>query len=201
MSYKNSSCAFFTIARKFLSLAQVCTDELIKERNPFCIVSDRLLSSSDIERATKWSDRVVSIPILFNFYHGLELTIKGCLCLQLQKTEIKGHKFSELIEKLNKDLIGENLFSLITKYTINLKETTLLDPNIILEFLNENEIDIDSWYEALKYPSGKEGHSFNHIALKYGSKRTLPFWEQLSSDIDKLKVLSGEYFHLHTHQP
>ena len=53
-------------------------------------------------------------------------------------------------------------------------------------FLTSNSIQIDNWYEALKYPESMGKKRFTHFDLKYGGSEELPFWRQIhasSSDI------------------
>lgn len=41
-------------------------------------------------------------------------------------------------------------------------------------FFAENNLEVDSWYQALRYPESSKGQLFDHVALKYGSSSRWP---------------------------
>lgn len=40
-----------------------------------------------------------------------------------------------------------------------------------------NEISVDAWYEALKYPESNKGQVFSHNSLKFRGENVITFWE------------------------
>ncbi|QIW16047.1 hypothetical protein A4G20_06720 [Pasteurellaceae bacterium RH1A] len=75
------SLSFFDLGEKFLRLAKYSSEEIVNNNNSYSVLSERLLTAQEIDDATKWCDVNVSVPTLFNFYHGIELILKGAIVL------------------------------------------------------------------------------------------------------------------------
>lgn len=66
--------------------------------------------------------------------------------------------------------------------------------NPIKDFLENNDITIDSFYEALKYPFDKKGEKdFTHRELKYRTQKGLQFYKNLLKNIEMIKSEIKEY--------
>ena len=64
-----------------------------------------------------------------------------------------------------------------------------IDPNSPLgTFMTNNSIQIDKWFEALKYPESTKGQSFSHIDLKYGGLDTVPFWQSIGEATRQVRL-------------
>jgi len=131
--------------------------------------------------ATKWSDLNISIPLLFNFYHGLELTLKGFLIIKGGKFK-SSHKLSVLLSKFVEEFSNKPLIKPIEKYI----DCTKL-PNILLEFCKESSITIDDYYQSLKYPESNNGEKYSHYSLRGNAEDGVRFFEDLVSDIDLIR--------------
>ena len=77
----------FNLARHFLTLSETyfflvrnVLEENVKQGNLHLVTLDKEISEEEYDEMTKWSDFNI-FPILFNFYHGLELLMKGFLIL------------------------------------------------------------------------------------------------------------------------
>ena len=76
---------FIGLAYQFWNLTRESVIEMEKLNNSSMIVSDFDPNQTDeeswteYEHKTRWNDFNIGIPILFNFYHGLELFMKGLL--------------------------------------------------------------------------------------------------------------------------
>lgn len=187
---KDVALSYFTIGEKFLNLARISSDEIVKSNNQFMMVSDKPISPDELLDKIKWSDLEIGIPVLFNFYHGIELLLKGFILSSQDKST--GHHFSNLIE-ICENIYGSdlNFIKIVKKHTTELPKNS-----IIYKFLNENNISIDDWYEALKYPFDKKGNVFfNHFSLKYGGSKTVDFWWELSNTSELLVAQSSEFYH------
>ncbi|MDQ7075608.1 MAG: hypothetical protein Q9O24_10765 [Gammaproteobacteria bacterium] len=74
-----TAISFLTISLQFFSLVQNSLQEIILSKNEWIVVSDDEATIEEYEKKTAWSDHQVIIPVLFNFYHGLELFLKGLM--------------------------------------------------------------------------------------------------------------------------
>ena len=126
-----------------------------KQGNKDLIFSNGNLSDEEsrknYEKQTRWNDHSIAIPVLFNFFHGTELILKG-LVIQcgggLEKNS--GHRLSNLI-KLVKECPSPPSKNLIKHFT------NILFENGFEDFFQSNNCDVDSFYELFKYPTFKDG--------------------------------------------
>jgi HEPN domain-containing protein len=145
---------FIGLGYNFLQLTINSIEEMEKQGNksllffPGNISDDEMKSQYD--EKTKWNDNNISIPVLFNFYHGVELVIKG-LIVKCGGQLTTMHKLSDLLKELKKsqnppseDLI--NHFEEILKFNLN-------------NFFDSNNKSVDTFYESFKYPQYKNGGS------------------------------------------
>ena len=128
----------------------------------------------------------ISIPVLFNFYHGIELILKGYIIFSNNEDRTT-HGISNLLEYISEQIGKDNEFIILLDKYINPKE------NIISDFLTKNNINIDNWYQALKYPESNQRIKYNHFSLKYGGDRTIEFWQELSKDSLEIIRLARKY--------
>lgn len=168
-NHKQEALSFFTMAHNFLTLVRLAVLEILEYDNNTNVLKDTNGESNN------WEAMTVSTPILFNFYHGLELAIKGYLVLQANnKTSVRGHWFTHLIKEYKMAYPKEHdtFISLVQENTINLPEQSIMG-----KFLSKNKIGIDSWYSALKYPYEKK-HEFCRMHFKYSSNQK-EFWQDI----------------------
>jgi hypothetical protein len=83
MQNENISLHFLTLASKYLILVQNILNESIK------IGNKHFVTDGDYSENTRWSDFNIFIPTLFNFYHGLELLMKGLILIENPDSKIK----------------------------------------------------------------------------------------------------------------
>jgi len=172
---------FLTLSTKYLHLVKNVLDENIKRGNPHMIFRNKEITAEEYEEITKWSDFNTSNPILFNFYHGLELLLKGFLLLRNNYVLKPSHRIGKLFEEF-KGEYGEKqkIISILEKYlTINLM------PDFLANCLKNNNIQIDNLYEFLRYPIDKNAQNvYDYIDLKY--KEGLIFFQEIRNDLDIL---------------
>lgn len=135
------------------------------------------LTDGDIKKRydelTKWNDQNIGIPIFFNFYHGLELYMKGLL----DSVKIKfntNHNIKSLFELIK---TNENLF---TKEIILLLKQHIHNANSYTVFFKSNEIDIAKFYDCFRYPENKFGDKkYFYGEIRGKEKETLKIYIEL----------------------
>lgn len=188
---------FLTLGSKYLNLVRNVLNETIRSGNPHIISSSSVSNSSEMWwkeyfEKTKWSDFMIIEPILFNFYQGLELTLKGLLFLTNQ-TDIKAeHKIENLYQRVtNMPEIPQDLKDVIKTHIV-VKE----DENpLIYNFLTENNKSIGQLYESLRYPSDKHFNNLTkYFDLHYQEEKSLEYFKKVIEDIRKLQALCTSFY-------
>jgi len=175
---------YWTTGSYFLNLVEVACGELVQRENAYFVVSSNLDEATrmvNFREQTKWSDVSIGVPLLFNFFHGIELVLKGFNLVKGDKAN--HHRLTELAAVFEKNYPCSEIGKIINAYIGKLEETSPLG-----QFFKANGLSADDWYEAFKYPESRKGKSFTHIDLKYGSTRTVEFWKTLGESAVKLKV-------------
>ena len=182
-SQTDQPLAFLTVACYFLRLAEGACDLLARNANRLTVVSSSPITPASYSRSTRWSDHSVGVAILFNYFHGIELLLKGFLAIS--GTPPGHHKLSQLLADFDKSFSTTDLGATLARVVCN---TGLQSP--LGQFFSANSINIDSWYEALKYPTSKKGKPFSHAKLKYGGHDTVKFWKSVGRSAASLRKQS-----------
>ncbi len=182
-SKEPEALAYLTLAVQFLRLAEGACEQLARRKNALAVVSASEITPDQYVRKTRWSDHAVGVAILFNFFHGTELVLKGCLAMSADPPS--HHKLSELLGDLEQSGLCPALLVTIATYVRHIDGTSPLGL-----FLVANGITIDSWYESLKYPKSKRGKPFTHTKLKYGGGNTVAFWRMIGRGAAALRKQS-----------
>lgn len=188
-SSKIKALHFLTLGFKYLNLVSNALEESVKYKNSHIIVSDEKLSSDDYYKKTKWSDFSIIEPVLFCFYHGLELIIKGLLVLT-GNTIDSTHKIVSFYKNLAKiKKIPKDVLEVIERYIVTIGNTSLSN------FLTENNKDVDGLYELLRYPTDKKFINFNnYIELHYRGGEVIKTYEDILKDIEKLQFSVSRFY-------
>lgn len=151
---------FIGLAYQFWNLTRESIIEMEKLNNRTMIVSDFNPNQIDeeswvkYEYDTRWNDFNVGVPILFNFYHGLELFMKGLSqeIGKLKETEMN-HGLKEIFQSIveNSDSFTQEIIELL-EYFIKLE-------NPFQQFFEDNKGSIDDFYIFLRYPSAKKSET------------------------------------------
>jgi hypothetical protein len=168
---------YWRLGIQYLHLAQQASDEIAKQGNAWVVVGDGPEPIDYAER-TKWSDHMVATPVLFNFFHGIELMLKGFSALNGPRTKPPNHSLSSLATAFNDEQSDVAISQFLAKY-LNAKTV----PSPLKEFLASSHTDIDKYYQALKYPESVAGQEYMHNELYYKGEWGLPFYCQLRDDI------------------
>lgn len=185
---------YITIAYKFHNLVASIIGEMEKSKNITTIISDSDKNKSDEEiwkeydYNVRWTDLKVGIPILFNFYHGLELLLKGLITFKNENIKLN-HSLSQLLITFeNQDNINnQRLVDWFNKYVS-------FNNNPFKEVFVENNLDnTDSYHILFRYPGKKDSSLFNHGKLTGQSQNGLLKYLELKKDIDSFKPLIKEW--------
>ena len=179
MCSNQDALGYWTLGSQFLRLTETACAEIASRHNPHFVISNQPLSPSTYDDMVRWSDHTVGTAVLFNFFHGIELVIKGFLAAN--GSQQNHHRLTELLGTFDNLLPNTELSKLLGwAFPAPSRDTP------ITRFLATNGIKIDDWFQALKYPMSTQGQSYSHLDLKYGGESTTPFWEdvgQLSAKI------------------
>lgn len=176
--------SYWRIGFQYLHLVEITTAETIRQGNTHVIITDIRdgeLTPEAYKKQTQWSDFEIILPVLFNFYHGIEVVLKGFL-IAADKPVHTNHKLSELINCFEQCYPENSIAQTIKKYIV--REQL---PTVLSNFCKESEISIDDYYQALKYPESKKGSAYFHKPLKYNGSNGIHFFKELHDDIATLQ--------------
>jgi hypothetical protein len=163
---------YWKIGTHFLRLAEAACGELVKGENADIVISNRPITPSEYNERTKWSDHSIGVSVLFCFFHGMEVILKGFI--SIQDTVPKHHRLTELLANFEQRYPGANVGKIIANWTRDLDPASPLG-----RFLAQNHISIDDWFQALKYPELMTGNSIDHFSLMFGGCETVAFWQSV----------------------
>lgn len=173
---------YWTIGLQYLHLVQAVIAKTIEHRNVHVITSKKDITWDQYDQATKWSDHRLVIPVLFDFYHGIEVILKGFLVAASTSPQTT-HKLSELVLMFEKHFPTQAISATIKKYIF---QDQL--PEVLSSFCITSKITIDDYYQALKYPQSTSGDVYNHCQLKYREEEGVKFFEDLLKDIGEVII-------------
>ena len=172
--------AYLSLGAQFLRLSYEVSVELVKNRNPHFVVSEAPLSPGEYEHRTRWADHMVGVAALFNLFHGIELILKGFL--GARQSFPKHHRLTDLLREFDRTYPGEALTALIAAaFDMSRQDTPLA------RFFRANSLQLDQWYEALKYPELRDGTAVDHFGLKYRGEEAAPFWAGLAESAAQIQ--------------
>ncbi|MBL7472328.1 hypothetical protein [Robertkochia sediminum] len=176
---------YITIGYNFLQISINAIEEMEKQGNKTLVFMDGGKSDAETgeeyDQKTKWADQNIGIPVLFNFYHGIELILKGLIIHCGGNLEKKTHKLSALNEKLNVSPKRPNQ-NLLKHFN------EIISGNSFNLFFTQNEETVDSFYELFKYPELKNGKKIQFKTLRGQEEISLMNF----IDIKRLAILTKE---------
>ncbi len=173
---------YWCVGLHFLQLAELASQQLVAQRNALTMVSDAPIDFLDYHTATAWSDFRIGVPILFNFLHGIEVTLKGFLHLAGNPPK-QNHGLTKLCSDFSAHFNGSDIATISAHYILS------TDPNLPLsKFFAENNLSIDRWHEALRYPETKGGDSFTHMPLMYSGLGGVEFWSSIEEAARQIRL-------------
>ncbi len=176
---KFEAVRLYFLASNFWQLTLNVASELIKRGNPGSLMRSGwgAPSEEEMEEELRWSDLHIIEPTLFNFYHGIELSLKALLVAKGEPIE-KIHKLSRLLELVNSRYDSKELSDFYGAYIL----TERLPP-ILKGFCSASGVTMDLYYQSLKYPTGTKAESFNHSALRGHEFEGVKLFSQISEDL------------------
>jgi len=176
---------YITLAFNFFQLAKEAINEMEKQGNQTLIVSGKRGNDDDgwddYERNTRWNDSNIGVPILFNYYHGLELFMKGILIRVSGELKIKNHNLQDLYKELIKSeyRIPKELSQLFKKY--------IFSKNPFKDFFEDNGASANDFYTFLKYPESRTNKSFIYRSIRGGEEPGLTRYIEIRDDIIRIR--------------
>lgn len=172
------------LALNFWRLTRNASDELIKAGNPNSMFYEgwETPTNEEYEEHVKWADDNIVEPLLFNFYHGIELSLKSLIAAKGVQLKAS-HKLSQLLSEFNSLYPNSELTEFFEKYIVLDK-----NPSILKVFCSESSITMDYFFQSLKYPSSTTGISFNHTVLRSHGEDGVALFQDISSELAKVTV-------------
>jgi hypothetical protein len=138
------------------------------------------------EEITKWNDFNIAVPLLFNFYHGLELLLKG-IVIRLNPEHLKKtHKISELYRIINEFYPKPEKF-------LTIVEKHLSERSSFQSVFSSNNSNIDNYYLIFRYPENINGEGYCHNFVRGKGNNGKERFSELMDDIDNLKCYLSEF--------
>lgn len=173
----------------FWHLVSNSVDEMIKSGNQNSLMYEGFHNptESEFENHIKWSDSRVAEPVLFNFYHGIELSLKALIAAKGQDSPAN-HKLSKLAQSVAELYNDTKLNDFYSRYI----ETPRLHA-VLREFCQHSKSDMDLFCQSFKYPSSRQGVTFNHPALHSQLEQGLELFAGIKNDIELIKPSIERY--------
>lgn len=177
----------FDLATNFFHVVEIVLTETITVGNLQNYVGPPIEDIQKVyKQMTNWSDFRVIIPILFNFFHGLELNLKGINYLtEIPCSKKINHRLSDLFEKFKENHSNQTTLINIFNYYIFPNASC----EILKTFYETNEIiDSSQFYEIFRYPYTKEIiKSFDYKDIRNLGEKGISFYQKIIDDIDKIR--------------
>jgi hypothetical protein len=176
---------YIGLAYQFFNLTREAINEMVKQGNYTMNISDpqpdEEQSWKTYEEQTRWNDFNIGVPILFNFYHGLELFMKGLLQELGNEEKMTSHKLTDLESRLKNKTLG------IPESMLDILNLHLSNRSPFHEFFVTNNLGIDNFYELLKYPESKKGQEFFFWDIRGQEQQGLKKFEEIKKATIVLK--------------
>lgn len=184
---------YLSMAEQFLKLSHLAANKLVEGGN--CTKLVLCDTSTEVEASMErqdWADHSIAMPVLFNFFHGIELTLKG-LIYEKQADRLNAHKLSDFMNMLVQEYPEETeMRDLLDKYIRRIPKTSALRC-----YLNKNRVNIDQWYLFLKYPEDSKASPYDVSGFYDEGSDSLKFWEGISQDSHNIYRLANEVWRRH----
>ncbi|MEQ8908964.1 MAG: hypothetical protein RIC95_07215 [Vicingaceae bacterium] len=143
---------YYLLAHQFLNISRNSIDEMKKQGNKnsmtFNYQGSKEASDKYYEEMTKWNDMNVSVPILFNYHHGIELMTKAMLKELKVKFETN-HDLDKLIGQLETSKQLPSSLTESLRFHISKKSP-------FHDYFKTNNATPDQLNELLRYPERKK---------------------------------------------
>lgn len=176
---KFEAVRLYGLALNFWQLTLNVAGELIRTGNPCSMFYEgwHWPSDEEYEEHTKWSDINIIEPTLFNFYHGIELSLKALIFAKTEELN-NNHKLSELLSVVRDLYCDQGVVQFYDKYIESDKI-----PFILKNFCKKSGMSMDLYFQSLKYPTSTKGVEFNHNSLRAHGLDGVELFKEISVDL------------------
>jgi hypothetical protein len=176
--------SFWTTALQYLALVDNAARETVSQGNTWVLLRDLPITADEYEEATRWSDHTIIMALLFSLFHGIELLAKGFLLAGSGEPVEKGHNPDKLRQKIEARYPNETaLIEFLCKYT-----SADHMPELLRRFMQDNGLNVERLYEALRYPSPDFVTIRRYSSLKYEGQEGTTFFADLHVDIELVRL-------------
>ena len=188
MALKEKSWTILLFSDKYITMVENTLEKAIKSGNPSVIISDSYITNQDLINKTKYCDYSIIIPLLFLFYHWIELVLKGFLLVLVKEDadikKISHHNVIKLLKEFKNNFSNEkDIIIFFEKY---IKKDNM--PNLLKMFFNKNNLSVRNYYNFFRYPLDKNFNiKYDYSSIQYTNKEGLTFFKDLLKDINRYK--------------
>lgn len=188
MTLKEKSYKILLFSDQYITMVTNTLEMAIKSGNPSVIISDRYITDQDLINKTKYCDYSIVDPLLFLFYHWVELVLKGFLLVLAKEDDdikkIAHHNIIKLLKEFKNNFSNEkDIINFFEKYT---KKNNM--PNVLKMFFNKNNLSVKNYYNFFRYPLDKNFNiKYDYSGIQHTNKEGLAFFKDLLKDINRCK--------------
>ena len=188
MALKEKSWTILLFSDKYITMVENTLEKAIKSGNPSVIISDSYITDQDLINKTKYCDYSIIIPLLFLFYHWIELVLKAFLLVLVKEDadikKISHHNVIKLLKEFKNNFSNEkDIIIFFEKY---IKKDNM--PNLLKMFFNKNNLSVRNYYNFFRYPLDKNFNiKYDYSSIQYTNKEGLTFFKDLLKDINIYK--------------
>jgi len=191
MNLKEKSYKIFLFSDHYKQMVINTLEMAIERKNSSVIVSSDICATDQaINDKMKYCDYSIIYPLLFLFYHWIELILKGFLLVlvkedpETKKPDTKNithHNVIKLLKQFKENYSNEkDIINFIEKYTIKNNM-----PDFLKDFFDKNELSVKNYYTFFRYPLDKIFDiTYNYDTITHTDKKGLIFFKGLLKDID-----------------
>jgi len=191
MNLKEKSYKIFLFSDHYKQMVMNTLEMAIICKNPSVIVSDTYITEKDLNDKTKYCDYSIIYPLLFLFYHWIELVLKGFLLVLLKENpetkkpdikKIAHHNIIILLKQFKENYFNEkDIICFFEKYT---KKNNM--PSFLKDFLNKNKLSVKNYYNFFRYPLDINFNiTCDYSSIQHTDEKGLIFFKDLLKDINE----------------
>lgn len=172
---------FIPLAYNFWNVVQLLVQQMEKHGNTTEIYLDYIEEESEVDgdakvnEIFKQNDNNIGVAVMFNFYHGLELFMKGLLQVENIILDKSDHNLQNLYKqiKASESKYTSSLIQLLKDHIYNAKS---FNP-----FFESNNINVNDFYIGLRYPQNKDGDKhFKYFTIRGKEEETFKIYKAMS---------------------
>ena len=191
MTLKEKNYKIFLFSDQYIQMVKNTLEMAIIGKNPPAIISNTYITEQAFNAKTKYCDYRIIYPLLFLFYHWMELVLKGFLLVLVKENpetkkpdteKIAHHNIIELLKQFKENYPNEkDIISFFEKY---IEENNM--PSFLKDFFNKNKLSVKNYYTFFRYPLNRYFDlTCDYSSIKYTGKKGIIFFKELLEDIDR----------------